>query len=384
MLLGSGLFILFCAIMVRVSKLTQVTASNGYPAPVDNSSVALNQCDQKKARNDARPSQSKSDLSDEDYQQCITALTQAPKTQTLKPEVTKLPTRIPKETHTRRIAGNGILIEGLLGMRDPSVFVQTNTWYEKISDRFIYVYGGIKRDASPDRTHSAVAVVVTDLAGNRLSEGGIYEAPITEGELTILDAKGALLIISTPDGNLLFFDVQSRKFISPDANFLASSQQRESGNGILLEIRGSPFDSSYDVTNQWYQEDNGERITVFSGRTKEKNGQAVVLLTTSQGEPNTSNQVEVYSVPGYVASDWEYLRIFQVKQEKVILVGKRGGEYVFDLSTKKFLTQSEVAQLPADLDLLALEKSYEQIRVEASTGSISTGTTPTPTLPPYP
>lgn len=269
-------------------------------------------------------------------------------------------------------------------MRDPSVFVQTNTWYEKISDRFIYVYGGIKRDASPDRTHSAVAVVVTDLAGNRLSEGGIYEAPITEGELTILDAKGALLIISTPDGNLLFFDVQSRKFISPDANFLASSQQRESGNGILLEIRGSPFDSSYDVTNQWYQEDNGERITVFSGRTKEKNGQAVVLLTTSQGEPNTSNQVEVYSVPGYVASDWEYLRIFQVKQEKVILVGKRGGEYVFDLSTKKFLTQSEVAQLPADLDLLALEKSYEQIRVEASTGSISTGTTPTPTLPPYP
>lgn len=377
LLLGFGVVILILAIMVRVGQSTQVTAANGYPAPANNSIATLNRCDQEKARNDARPPQSKSDMSEEEYQQCIAALTQAPKTKMLKPEETPLPTRSPKETRPRRIAGNGILIEGLLGMRDPRVFVQTNTWYEKSGDRFIYVYGGIKRDASPDRTHSAVAVVVSDLAGNWLSEGGIYEAPIKAGELTILDARGSMLVLSTPNGDYLFFDVQSRKFITPDAKTLASSQQRKAGNGLLIEKRGSPFDSSYDVTNQWYQESNGKRITVFSGRTKEKNGQAVVLVTNSQGEPKTSTQAEAYSVPDYVASDWEYLRIFNVNQDQVILVGKRGGKYVFDLPTKRFLTQSEAAQLPDDPDLISLEASFEQVRSEASKKSNNPVTTPT-------
>lgn len=382
LLLGLGISILIFAIMVRVGRSTQATAANGYPAPVNSSPVPLNRCDQEKARNDARPPQSKSDMSEEEYQQCLAALTQAPKTKILKPEETQLPTRTPKETHPRRIAGDGILFEGLLGMRDPQVFVQTNAWYEKSGDRFIYVYGGVKRNASPDRSHSAVAVVVSDLAGNWLSEGGIYEAPVQKGELTILDAKGALLILSTPEGEYLFFDVPTRKFISPDAKTVASSKQRKVGNGLLVETRGSPFDSSYDVTNQWYQENNGKRVSVFSGRTKEKNGKAVVLVATSQGEPTASTQMEAYLVPDYVASDWEYLRIFNVNQDKVILVGKRGGEYVFDLSTKGFLTQPEVAQLPDDPNLISLEASFEQIRSEAS--KKSTNPVTTPTLSAYP
>lgn len=382
LLLGLGIVILIFAIMVRIGQSTQVTAANGYPAPVNDLPAPLNHCEQEKARNDARPPQSKSDMSEEEYRQCIAALTQAPKTKMLKPEETPLPTRAPKDTHPRRIAGNGILIEGLLGMRDPRVFVQTNTWYEKSGDRFIYVYGGIKRNASPDLTHSAVAVVVSDLAGNWLSEGGMYEAPVQAGELTILDARGSVLVLTTPNGNYLYFDVQSRKFITPDAETLASSQQRKVGNGLLIERRGSPFDSSYEVTNQWYQESNGKRITVFSGRTKEKNGQAVVLITNSQGEPKTSTQAEAYSIPDYVASDWEYLRIFNVIQDKVILVGKRGGEYVFDLSTKRFLPQSEAAQLPDDPDLISLEASYEKIRSEAS--KKSNNSVITPTLPAYP
>jgi hypothetical protein len=268
-------------------------------------------------------------------------------------------------------------------MYSPQIFMQTNTWYEKSGDRFIYVFGGVKRDTSPDMTHSAVAILVSDLAGNWLTEGGIYEAPVQAGELTIVDAKGSLLILTTPDDNLLFFEVASRKYITPDANTIASSAQRKAGNGVIVEKGGSPFNASYIVSNHWFQDNNGKRVSVFSGRTPGKTGQAVILITTSQGAPTTSDQPEVYTVPGYSASEWNYLRIFTMYQDKVILTGNRGGEYVFDLGEKRFLTPFEAAQLPVDPNLLALDASFQKIRTEASSSS-STVTAITPTAPAYP
>jgi hypothetical protein len=73
-----------------------------------------------------------------------------------------------------------------------------------------------------------------------------------------------------------------------------------------------------------------------------------------------------------------------VNQDKVFLVGKRGGEYVFDLSAKRFLTPAETAQLPIDPDLLALEASFQKIRTEASIPSSSAIKSTTPTSPAYP
>lgn len=384
LLLGLGIFVLIFAISVHVGRFARSMAANSDFSSSRISSTPTNYCDEMKAWNDSRPPQSKLEMSEEAYQKCVTALTQVPKTRVYKPEETHIPTSVPKETRLRRIAGNGILIEGFMGMRDPRVFVQTNTWYEKSGDRFVYVYGGIKRDASPDRSHSAVAVVVSDLAGNWLSEGGIYEAPVQAGELTILDAKGEILILSTPGGDNLFFDVPSRKFISPDADTLASSKQRKAGDGMVIEKRGSPFDSSYIVTNRLVLEKNGKRTSVFCGRTKSNNGQAVVVVTTSKSEPTISDPIETYSVPDFVASEWEFLRIFDVHQEKVILVGKRGGAYLFDLSTKKFLSRTEAAQLPDDPALLALEATYEKMRSEAAASVPGTVTPLTPEPADYP
>jgi hypothetical protein len=386
-LLGLGLLILLAAIAIRGSRSNQVIAANGYPAPNELLTATLSPCDQEKALNDSRPPNSKPIMSEEDYQQCVAALTAAPKTKVLKPTETPLPTRSYKENRLRRIAGNGILIEGLLGMYNPHSFVQTNAWYEKSGDRFIYVFGGVKKDPSPDRSHSAVTVIESDLAGNWLAEGGTYEAPVQAGELTIVDAKGEILTLTTPDGDILFFNVASRKFITPDPSMIASSDHRKAGNGVMVEKRDSPFSASYIVYNHWFQDNNGKRLTIFSGRTPGGAGQAVVLITSSQGDPTASDQPEVYTVPGYIASEWEYLRIFAVNQDIVILAGKRGGEYVFDLSSKRFLSPAEVAQLTVDPDLLALEASFQKIRAEASAASSSVATpitTTTPTVPAYP
>ena len=182
---------------------------------------------------------------------------------------------------------------------------------------------------------------------------------------------------------MLFFDVPSRKFITPDADTVASSAQRKSGNGVVIDKGGSPFGASYIVSNHWVQEDNGKRLTIFSGRTPGEAGQAVLLITTSQGEPTASDQTEVYTVPGYSASQWEYLRIFAVDQDKVFLVGKFGWEHVFDLLAKRFLSQAEIAHLPVDPELLALEDSFKKIRAEASSSSSAATPTP-PTVPAYP
>jgi hypothetical protein len=269
-----------------------------------------------------------------------------------------------------------------MGMPYPRSFVHTNTWYEKSGDRFIYVKGGVKIDPSPDRTHSAVDVTVSDLAGNWLAEGGIYEAPVRAGELTILDAQGELLVLSTPDGQLLFFDVPSRKYLTPDANTITSSEERIAGDGVIIEKTGSPYGDSYIVSNHWIRKNDGKYVSVFAGRKTGVGGQAVILVTTSQGEPTVTDKPEVCTIPGYSDFPTDYPRIFDVHEDKVFLVGKRGAEFVFDLSEKRFLSLAEIAHLPIDANLLALEESYQEIRKKASSNSAITSTTPT--APAYP
>jgi hypothetical protein len=111
-------------------------------------------------------------------------------------------------------------------------------------------------------------------------------------------------------------------------------------------------------------------------------GQAVILVTTSLGEPAATDKPEVYVIPGYSDFNMDYPRIFDVHDDKVILVGKRGAEFVFDLSEKRFLSLAEIAHLPVDAVLLALEESYQEIRTKASSNSAITSTTPT--APAYP
>lgn len=384
MLPGFGIVILFLAVALRGEQLRQVTASNNYPAPNEIAISTLSWCDREKATNDSRPTQSKPDMSEEEYQKCIAGLTAIPKTKILKPTEPPIPITPFKETRLRRIAGDGILIEGFLGRNSPQVFDQTNTWYEKRGNQFIFVHGGVWRDASPDRSHSAVAVDVSDLAGQWLPGGGIYEAPIQAGELTIVNANGALLTLTTSGGELLFFDVPSRSFIKPSADIVATSAQWKAGPGKIVEKRGSPYNVSYIVNDHWFQENNGKRLSVFSGRTRGEIGQGVVMIVTSLGEPSLSDQPEVYVVPNFTASDTENLRIFTVSRDKVILVAKRGGEYVFDLTAKKFLTPVEAAQLPVDPDLLALETYYDQIREGAINSGRSEIVPTATTTPAYP
>jgi hypothetical protein len=97
LLLGSGLVILLAAIVVRGNQLNQATAANGYPAPEELSTATISVCDQEKALNASRPPD-KPVISEQEYQQCVAALTAAPNNKVLKPVETPLPTSVYKET----------------------------------------------------------------------------------------------------------------------------------------------------------------------------------------------------------------------------------------------------------------------------------------------
>jgi hypothetical protein len=63
------------------------------------------------------------------------------------------------------------------------------------------------------------------------------------------------------------------------------------------------------MSNYWFQDNSGKRLSVFTGQPVGRNGQAVILMTDSRGEPTAFDKPEVYINPGYTASDTIY-RIF--------------------------------------------------------------------------
>lgn len=102
-----------------------------------------------------------------------------------------LPTSNVEEMRPRRIAGSGIIIFGVVSRISPTVFFQTNTWYERKENEYIYVFAGAKRasDGSQDLSEGAIFIDILNLSREFIPGGGVYPTPIKAGPVTIVDAN---------------------------------------------------------------------------------------------------------------------------------------------------------------------------------------------------
>jgi hypothetical protein len=251
-----------------------------------------------------------------------------------------------KINYPRRMAGAGVIIWNFPLNASPLEFWQTNAWYEKKQDKYIYVFAGSERDGgvSADLTHGAVHVMVTNQFPNNLPGGGTYEAPINNGPITIVDANGEILTLVSDDGSILYFDVASRQFTVPDSPDSSKVFSRQSNNGTIIEKGTSPFSGqSYTFYNQWYKEIKSERITVYAGLDN-NNHNGILLVVTSNGAPQIGNTTNIYSVP----NQFIYFRIFDVNGDLITFVNNELRQFVFDVSARRFLSDSEIDNLPVD------------------------------------
>lgn len=320
---------------------------------------------------------------EEEYDACIAALTITPDSNLSKAISTSESKAPIKEDRPRRVAGAGLIIYGIQAVVSPEVFLQTNTWYEYKNERYLYVFGGSERipAGSPDSSQGAILIDILDQYRRHTTEGGIYETPTKNGPVTIVDAQGEQLTLVAQDGTIFFFNVASRTFVNPSGLNPQKNFERLAGKGTLIENGGSPFSGGkYVFVNRWEKETNGRRTTVYVGEEKGSQGQGILLIANSIGEPKAQDPTEVMTFP--VTSPT--LRIFDVKENLITMVGRWGETYVYDLASRRFLSKAEINLLPTDPAVTAFEASLPVVTPLPTPTLISTPNGTPTAMPAYP
>lgn len=353
--------ILILVITVASQGVRSGTASEkdtAYPAPGASSFMLgvqseTSACDKLYAQSQNLPPGKEKLMNEQEYQSCLSALALTNGNKRDKPTDIPLPTSDVKEMRPRRAAGSGVIIFGVPSRISPTVFFQTNTWYEKKVDTYIYVFAGANRASGNPEDLSEGAIFVDVLSANReiIPGGGVYPTPVKAGPVTIVDANGEQLTLSTQDGHVFFFNLASRKYINPPGLQNNIPAKRGIGNGFIVEDGRSPFSVQfYKFENQWFKDNNGKRITVFIGKENGANGRGAVMVVESLGEPTSSDNAQVF----FTTSQSSALRVFDIKNNQLILVNVRGEAYTFDLDTY-LLSGPILLYTPDDSRLATLE-----------------------------
>ncbi len=296
----------------------------------------------------------------------------------IKPTEIPVPTSDFKEMRLRRTAGAGIIIYGVEARIRPTAFSQTNTWYERKGNEFIYVFGGAKRspDGSLDLSEGAVFVDRLSLSREFLSGKETYPTPIKAGPVTIVDANGEQLTLSTQDGHTFIFNVASRKYINPPGFQVDVPAKRGVGNGFIVEDGRSLFSAQlYEFENQWVSVSTEKRTTVYVGRENVANGRGTVLVFETKGEPTLADTPRKF----FTSNQSSSLRIFDVIGDQLILASVRGECYTFDMGTN-LLTGPILTFKSYDPRLATLEASFQLTSVPG----VTIMPNPTASLQPYP
>mgnify|MGYP000882278274 CR=1 FL=1 len=131
------------------------------------------------------------------------------------------------EEHSQddKVLGDGFLVDLPGSDLDRSAGLATsNRWYRRVDGIETLVLVGARRTPYEDGNAAEGAVSVTtwqiDGLGLNLIDGHVYEAPKGVGGLRIIDADGSILVLTSEDGEKLWFDVDKRTFsgVSPSEN----------------------------------------------------------------------------------------------------------------------------------------------------------------------
>lgn len=353
--------IIFLIVAQDVGSSKALTVGNyAYPVPDPTNEKLMNNltiCDQMYNLGRNLPEYKEKVMDDEEYKSCLRALTTTPSDASLKLLESPMPTSYIREMRPRRVAGSGIIIYGITPRISPTLFIQTNAWYEKSGEKFIYVFGGAQRSQEDPYDFSSGAIVIDMISTDHqfISGGGIYPTPIKAGLVTIVDAEGEKIVLATADGHVFFFDLNTRSYINSGDGSQAAPSQREAGGGVIVQDGRSPFSGeAYQFENQWSVEKKGRRITVFAGQEAPFLGRGVVMVVESEGIPTAKDSPNFY----FLSDQGAHFRIFEVKDNLITIVGRHGEAYLYDLNTRQF--SSPIFIYPtSDTRLSTMEASFE-------------------------
>lgn len=335
-----GILILILMILSQgIKPGTAYDQNLAYPGPETNLLIIGIQhensaCDMLYAQSQNLPPEKDKLMNEQDYKNCLNALSLTTDKKQDKPTDVPLPASDVMEMRPRRTAGAGIIIFGVVSRISPTTFYQTNTWYEKKGDSYIYVFAGANRasDGSGDLSDGTIFIDILNNKRDFIPGGGVYPTPIKAGPVTIVDANGEKITLSTQDGHVFYFDVDSRKYINPQGIPNNVSVKREIGIGCIVEDGRSPFiEQSFVFENQWYNKINGKRITVFAGKENDPNGRGVVMVVESIEEPTLNDNKQFF----FTESQSSALRVFEIRENLLILVGVKGETFTFDIDSYK-------------------------------------------------
>ncbi len=256
------------------------------------------------------------------------------------------PTHYYPLTLLQRPAGAGRIIEGMSGQDLQMTFISTNAWIERTADKYILVWAGFRRYPEVEGLKQGAVIVewlsLSSLSTyQRLPGGGMFVTPTQAGAVVIVDAVGEELTLRAIDGTTFYFNVASQEYVSHKPTLPA---QRQAGNGIVIENGTVPFSPpGLRFLSQWARQNGDQRLTVFVGVEGGNNrewgvGQGVLAIVSSTGQPTATDKPALY----YSPETHGPLRVFEVVDDQLILVGAFGSTAVFDLNTQRFLTRSEM------------------------------------------
>lgn len=363
LLLGFGVILIAVAIFTKTTNLNLAfAAENPYPPPdptIEGTPTPKNICEKIYANRNTLPAGEKRNITQKQFVECLDSLEEATKTNKTKITLTTVPTVEMKEKRTRRLAGSGIIIYGLTAKVPPSLFWQTNTWYTLADDKFIYVFGGSMRDSSADLSRSAVLIEISDLNGNTIAGGGIFQAPSSIGPLSIVNASGEILTLISDAGNVLYFDVNTETFINDQVDKPAYAE-RKTDTGIIVDDPNIlKTQDSYVFSNYWIGINKNSKVYVFVGRENLPNGKGVLAIINSDTPPLSVEKADIIMIPNSKTSSHNTIRIFDVKNNKVVMVGRWGETFVFDLNTHEFIKEKDAQAFLVDKELEAKEAYYK-------------------------
>ena len=258
-----------------------------------------------------------------EYQGCLDALKNTPDPileLTKKAPPSPVPTTEYRDERYRRIAGDGVLAYGMWVL--PGFKTATGEWFEIKAGNKIRVIAGTSaysEDSDGSFNQGMLAVIVIDKNANLIpSQGGGYPTPDRKGEIYIIDAQGERLTLVTNDGTFYIFDVASRTYTILNKQSSQDPPKRSAFQGTIIENGSSPLaGENYTITNQWFKEDNGHRVTVLAGKKKGTSGDEVLVVASSIGEPTIRSKTDAYPLP----SQGGPYRIFDVRNNQIAVMG---------------------------------------------------------------
>ena len=197
--------------------------------------------------------------------------------------------------------------------------------------------GGVNENWVDEPIPGVVAVRVESLDSKQSypEEGGYYSVPSDEAKsVWIIDADGMQVVLLAQNGQIFVFDVDTRQFTAT----LEGPYERAAGAGFVVENGEDPFPvEGYEWRNYWYEEKDGQRITVLAGSEldgEERYGILMVIVTALEDEAVLSQ--DTYRMPGWFYDKTSTVDVFDAEGEQLKIRVTVDQLIIFDVSTREF------------------------------------------------